>query len=127
MVEIDGTTGKLARIVVEEPLVGGYIPARDVLLSPDGTKLYIARGDLSQKSTGQADQILVIDTTSGKKISTVVTSRPFWSLALSRDGSSLYAISSITQSVMVIDTSTYQEIRLIENVGKSPARAIVSS
>jgi len=126
VLEIDGNTNKIRHQVVGQPLADGYIPSRDVLLAPDGTKLYIARGSLSQKSTGEADQVLVIDTSLGRRLKTIVTSRPFWNLALSRDGNALYAISSTTQSLIVLDTSTYQEIRVIENVGKGPARVIVA-
>jgi DNA-binding beta-propeller fold protein YncE len=126
IVEIDDSTGKIARRVVSTPLVNGYIPAREVLLSPDATKLYIAFASLSQKSSGQAEQILVIDTKSGKRLETITTSRPFWNLALSRDGNALYAISSTTQSLLVIDTSSYKEMRIIEKIGISPARAITT-
>jgi DNA-binding beta-propeller fold protein YncE len=107
------------------PLSAGYIPTRDVTLSPDGTKLYIGRGNHIKRSTGEVDQILVTDTSSGRRLKTILTSRPFWNLALSRDGNTLYAISALTRSLILIDTSSYQEVGTIENIGKGPTRAIV--
>ena len=126
VVEIDGKTNKIRRQVVAQPLSAGYIPTRDVTLSPDGTKLYIGRGNLIARSTGEVDQILVTDTSSGRRLKTIVTGRPFWNLALSRDGNTLYAISALTRSIILIDTSSYQEVGIIENMGKSPTRAIAA-
>jgi YVTN family beta-propeller protein len=93
--------------------------------SPDGAKVYIGNSHSVNAANAIAREIRVYDTTTWKKISTMKTSVPFWSIVASPDGTRLYAIVPEQHSVLVIDTATMREIRSI-NVGAMPALALVS-
>ena len=92
--------------------------------SPDGAKVYIGNSHSLNAANAIAREIRVYDTTSWKKINSMKTSLPFWSIVASPDSTRLYAIVPEQHCVLVIDAATMREIRSI-NVGAMPALALV--
>ena len=93
-------------------------------LSPDGTKVYIGNSHSLNAANAIAREIRVYDTTTWKKISSMKTSLPFWSIVASPESTRLYAIVPEQHCILVIDAATMREIRSI-NVGAMPALALV--
>lgn len=125
MQEIDSNSGRV-RVLQDKPLADTWIPAREVVRSPDGSKLYVAIGQLAEKSAGKASEILALDAARGERLGTLRTSLSFWSLAISPDGQTLYAVDPDTKSILVINTTTFQETGRLEEVGVGPFRAYVA-
>lgn len=67
------------------------------VLSPDGSRLYIADAD--------ANTVSVVDTSSREIVGTVSVSTPF-GVAVSPDGTRLYVVSPTTNTLVVVDTAT---------------------
>jgi YVTN family beta-propeller protein len=93
--------------------------------SPDGSKIYIGNHHSVNAVNANAREIRVYDTTTWKKLSSMKTSIPFWSAAVSGDGKRLYAIAPEQKTILVIDTSTMKEIRSV-SVGAMPALAVAA-
>jgi YVTN family beta-propeller protein len=93
--------------------------------SPDGTKVYIGNSHDLSAANAIAREIRVYDTTTWKKINSMKTSLPFWSIVASPDSTRLYAIVPEQHSILVIDATTMREIRTI-NVGAMPALALIA-
>lgn len=79
--------------------------AGSVAVSPDGTRVYVALND----SGVSGDRIVVLDANDGSEITSY--SGPSWStyafgIALSADGSRLYAVSEETDQLFAFDTTT---------------------
>lgn len=102
-----------------------YTPFRAWPLSPDGRKVYVGQDLVADQGPGFPEEIRVFDTTSWDIIAQATIRLPFWSLAVSPDSRYLYAVSTGSQSVLVMEASTLKEIRTIK-VGKNPAIALVA-
>ncbi len=113
---------------IDDWLADSWIRYQAPTLSPDGTMLYVGVGRLIHLRQGvqSFDRIMAFDSQTLKRVGTIKTSHPFFSLTLSKDGSRLFAISPEQASVMVIDTATQREVRTIYGIGTSPIRAIVA-
>jgi len=76
----------------------GVIKPMAVLLSPDGTKLYV--------STGRGHQVFTIDTATNTVLGSVeVGARP-WGITLSPDAKTLYSANGPSNDVSVVDLAT---------------------
>jgi DNA-binding beta-propeller fold protein YncE len=104
-------------------LIGRWIRYQIPPLSPDRTKLYVGVAPLSSQSF---DRIAVLDSQTLKLLGMIKPRYVFYNLAMSKDGSRLYAISPDQACVIVIDASTGQEICTIYGVGQTPIQAIVA-
>lgn len=120
-------TGKWSRRNISTPaLADRWVPFRTWPQSPDGTRIYFGSSSLTDQSSGDVDQIHVLETTTWEQKATVKTSMPFWSLAVSHNGKYLYAISASKQTLLIIDTTNYEEIQAIPGIGEAPALALVA-
>ena len=126
VLEVDINARKLSRMLVSDRLLERWVPSQRSVCSPDGTKLYVAMGRQARRSTGMAEEILVIDTSTGHHLAKITTSIPFLSLAISSDGRHIYAPTWKEQSLLVINTFTYQETRILKIIGTLPVRVIVA-
>jgi YVTN family beta-propeller protein len=94
--------------------------------SPDGARLYLGSASLDDHARMLgSNEIHAFDTHTWQHVATVKTKGRFWSLTLSKDGSTLYAISPERSSIYVIDAATYQNLRTIKDIGSTPALALV--
>ena len=92
-----------------------YASPLEILLSPDGTRLYV----LCQ----QSEDVRVLDAGSYKVIGTVAVGRVPRGMALSRAGDRLFVTNSWDDTVSVIDTSTL-EVVAIWPVGAEPSGVV---
>src|SRR5207245_6418205 len=91
--EIDVATRTQKRALTEVYMTDRWVPSRPAVYSHDGTRVYVAIGRLATRTTGQAEEIFVFDARTGRQITTIKTSIPFESLAISNDDRYLYAPS----------------------------------
>ncbi len=84
---------------------------KDVLLSKDGKKLFVAGG--------RANKIFILDAQTLEYQNSVPVGKRVWGLALSRDGSTLYTTDGLDHQVSVIDTDL-EMVKSIVEVGKFP-------
>ena len=117
--ELDLTAGRVNRIIPlekpAEPLAGGSHPTA-LLLTHDDSRLFVA---LTNR-----DEIVALDTATGKTLFTLSTKLPGQtyggsdpeSVALSSDGTTLFSANAISDSVAVFDvshTSTGESLKAI--------------
>jgi DNA-binding beta-propeller fold protein YncE len=130
--EIDSETRKIISSSsktssADDWLSDSWIRFQDLAISADGTKLYIGISRLVHLSQGVRyfDRVVLLDSQTLKRIETINLPRLANSVAISRDGRRLYAISPDQACITVIDTAT-RESRTIYGIGTSPIRAIVA-
>jgi YVTN family beta-propeller protein len=82
-----------------------------VLVSPDGSRLYV--------STGRGHQVVTIDTASNKVLSSLEVGRRPWGIGLSPDGKTLYSANGPSNDISVVDLATNTIIKKIP-AGSSP-------
>ena len=71
---------------------------KDIIVSRDGKRLYVAGG--------RANRVFVLDSNSLEVITSVPVGKRVWGLALSRDGGHLYTTDGADDQVSVIDTKS---------------------
>jgi DNA-binding beta-propeller fold protein YncE len=129
---IDSEARRVIRSTSKTPspddwLADGWIRYQDLAVSSDGAKLYVGISRLVHMSQGvdYFDRVVVLDSQTLKRLETINLPRLANSVAISRDGRRLYAISPDQACITVIDTAT-RESRTIYGIGTSPIRAIVA-
>ncbi len=92
-------------------------------LLPDGAKLLVGAGreDDLKRGKPSIDMIIELDSASGTVSRSLATSRPIHNFAVSNDGSKIYAVESRGNSILVIDTASLREIRILQGIGVTPA------
>jgi YVTN family beta-propeller protein len=104
------------QVLNKVPLGEDSIKPKDILVSRDGTTLYVAGG--------RANQVIVLDEkTLGTKARIPVGQR-VWGLAMSQDGSRIYTTDGASNTVSVIDTAKNQVLNTIK-VGEAPWGVII--
>ena len=94
------------------------MPSSDTL-SPDSRYWYVPI-KIPNNSQQGIEQILVFDTQLMSMANIITPVTAFWGLALSSDGSRLYASQFDLQNILVIDTETRRTIRVIP-IGAKPS------
>lgn len=89
---------------------------KDVLLSKDESKLYVAGG--------RANQIIVLKADTLELIKKVPVGKRVWGLAMSKDGERVFTTNGVSGTVSVIATENDQVIKTIE-VGKFPWGVVI--
>ena len=84
---------------------------KDILVSRDGNRLFVAGG--------RANRVFVLEAQSLEIIKAIAVGKRVWSLALSRDGKRLYSTDGVDHQVSVIDTDSNSVVTTIP-VGKFP-------
>jgi hypothetical protein len=92
--------------------------------SRDGSRVYLGYSH-SNAANAIAREIRVFDTATWRRLATIKTSVPFWSIAADTENNRLYALAPEQHTILVIDSQTMREIRSIP-VGAMPALAIVA-
>jgi hypothetical protein len=125
----DGTTGEF------DPATDGLVSAPDSNcrrwdyyplrwpVSPDGAKVFLGFGGRNPSNFVSSNEIRVFDLANGKKLNSSPTSIPFWSAAISADGTLIYAVAPEQRQILVIDAATLQEKGSF-TAGNRPAFAI---
>ncbi len=121
------------------PDVQGRVLPSPWPISPDGSRVYLgydrhpdnrfylmdSRSATQNPRTATVDEIHAYDVSTWKRSATLRTTMPFWSLVLSNDGENLYALCPDNHSILVIDTATMRQTRVIP-IGGTPTLAIVA-
>ncbi len=94
----------------------GVIKPMAVLLSADGSKLYV--------STGRGHKVFVIETATNKISGSFEVGERPWGIALSADGKTLYTANGPTNDISVVDLASQKVVRKVQ-VGRGPWGVIV--
>jgi YVTN family beta-propeller protein len=94
----------------------GIIKPMAVLLSPDGSKLYV--------STGRGHQVFTIDTATNTVLGSIEVGPRPWGIALSLDAKTLYSANGPSNDISVVDLAANKVTRKVK-VGQSPWGVIV--
>ena len=89
---------------------------KDVILSKDETKLYVAGG--------RANQVIVMDADTMEVIKGIPVGKRVWGLAMTKDGSKVFSTDGVSGTVSVIDTGKDEVMKTIE-VGKFPWGVVI--
>ena len=127
-------------------LVGIDLPARDIvatgrlrwnaswqvvwgsaLLSPDGARLYLGFDTGDDDYQVFADAIAVYATATGERLAAIELPDSVTQFALSAEGDQLYAVSPFAQSLAIFDTTTFQVLDVMSDLGGAPAAIVVPS
>jgi len=113
--EIGGEVKKInvetGRIIRTKSISDDEAKPKDILISRDGKRLFVAGG--------RASRIFVLDAHSLEIVASIPVGKRVWGLALSRDGKHLYSTDGADHQVSVINTELNSVIATIP-VGKSP-------
>jgi DNA-binding beta-propeller fold protein YncE len=119
------------------------IPPAAWPISADGSKIYLGynnsydhaydnrfyldygRPPNLRPNDAMAGEFQVFDTGTWKKIGTIKTQMPFWSAALGNDDKTLYAMAPQKHSILVIDTASLHQTRVLK-VGGAPSLALIA-
>jgi hypothetical protein len=108
-------------------LAGRWIKQQAPLLSPNGQELYFGVSSLFALQQGRQplEQVIVLDAQTLARRRSINVRQVFDSLALSKDGTKLYAVHGDTATVRVIDTASGRELSAF-NAGVTPVFAVVA-
>ncbi len=113
--EIGGEVKKLdvasGAILGKMALSDDQAKPKDIVVSRDGKRLYVAGG--------RANRVFVLDANSLDILTSVAVGKRVWGLAQSRDGNRLYTTDGVDNQVSVIDTKRNSVVAKIA-VGEAP-------
>jgi hypothetical protein len=125
------------------PDLPNRIPPAAWPMSPDGSRLYLGyksnffrgydnrfyleygRAPNIRPAEANADGFHIFDTQTWKKLGKIKTKMPFWSAAISHDGTKLYAMVPEKHSILVVDIEKKRQTGVLK-VGGAPALAVVA-
>lgn len=112
---------------VTDPVVSGYADAESIVISPDGTKAYVALGPNADSDAPQHDYLLVYRTATNtlqSQIDLGAHALPGY-IAVAADGTRVY-VPLASGSVAVVDAVSNQIIAKIPVAGR-PASVVISA
>jgi hypothetical protein len=125
------------------PLLPNRVPPAAWPTSPDGSRLYLGYNNRYERSydnrfyldygrppnlrpnNATAAEFRVLDTRTWRKVGTIKTKMPFWTAVSANDGKMLYALAPQKHCILVIDTVTKRQTRILK-VSGTPALALVA-
>jgi YVTN family beta-propeller protein len=96
---------KKHRVTGEISFPGKDVKPMSVLLSPDGTRLYV--------STGRGKLVFVVDTATDKILTSFEVGQRPWGIGVSPDGKLLYSANGPSNDVSVVDLATGTVIKKV--------------
>jgi DNA-binding beta-propeller fold protein YncE len=104
-----------------------FVLPGSAVLSPSGTDTYVGFKAYDQRTEpgGFRNSISVLRSADGVQTTSMDTTLPFASLAISGDGLVLYTANTAARSITVIDAISMQELKTIPDIGKVPALILV--
>jgi DNA-binding beta-propeller fold protein YncE len=103
-----------------------WIPGSGVT-SPHSGVFYVGFAPYEQRTQpgGLLNWIEVMRMADWSEITSIRTTLPFWSIAISSDGKMLYAVNTDAQSITEMDTSVLKELKTIPRMGEEPSLVLV--
>lgn len=98
-----------------------------VVPSPDGARLYVRflTGDWQVEGLNAADEIRAFDTATWSYLGIFTPDTPTWNMALSADGRQLYTVNPWERTLLIFDTTTFEEIGAMRDLSETPALILV--
>jgi DNA-binding beta-propeller fold protein YncE len=87
-----------------------------------GGKIFIGAGG----ENGMASDIYVFDSSSGEYVGSIHSDQLFFNLTATSDGARIYAPSITSHSIVVFDTKTMRQLKIIPNIGSTPGRVRIA-
>lgn len=119
LLSLDVASRNVTRVVRDSPLRKSRIWRAHRSLSPDGRYWYLPRTKEPHRGSGTED-IAVFDMESFMPVRVIAPSRHFWGLTLSHDGRCLLAAIPRERAILLIDTASGEELRMI-HLGAEPS------
>ncbi len=118
--EISGEVKKIDminhQVIAVKKIANEKAKPKDVLLSKDETKLYVAGG--------RANQVLVLHADDLALIKGIPVGQRVWGLAMSKDGKRIVSTNGVSGDVSVINTETDEVVKTIK-VGEFPWGVVI--
>jgi YVTN family beta-propeller protein len=96
----------------------GVIKPMGLLLSPDGSKLYV--------STGRGQSVFVVDTATNKPTGSFEVGQRPWGMAFSPDSKTLFTANGPSNDISVVDLATQKVTKKIKCTGSPWGIAVVA-
>ena len=113
--EISGEIKKIdvasTKVVGHMPLADDQAKPKDIVVSVDGKRIYVAGG--------RANRVFVLDADTLEIIKSIPVGKRVWGLAMTRDGTRVYSTDGASHQVSVIDTGKNEVVATIP-VGQFP-------
>jgi hypothetical protein len=126
--KINISDGKTINVSSDDWMAGRGIPLQRPTTSPDGAKLFVGIGRLTDfsQSNWSFDEVAVLDPATLSRTATIKTSILCYSMAVSKDGRFLYGVDPTSASLVIVDIGNAREIRTISGIGVTPILATVA-
>lgn len=111
--KIDMTTHEITEVV---KLEDANAKPKDVRLTPDEKKLYVAGG--------RSNSVYVLDPVSMKVLKNIPVGKRVWGLAISSNGKRVFSTDGVDNQVSVIDTEKDEVIKVVK-VGEAPWGVVI--
>jgi len=125
LLTIDMKTGKIMETKPLKHTTGWELVGDSIVLSPDGTRLYLGFDSGRDEISIYTDMISIYDTNNWELLKTISLPNSINFFSLSAMGDQLYVISLTGRRLTIYDTDTYQEIAVIKDLGGSPSTILV--
>jgi DNA-binding beta-propeller fold protein YncE len=114
-----GNVQSLGKLLASGKLTGMH----DILMSKSGSEAYFAAGE-EERGFEWYDQVVKLDASDLTVKATESTGVPFFSLALSANGGTLYTLNPERATLTVIDSASLRELRRMTHIGQTPIFAV---
>lgn len=118
---VKATTGARA-INVQHTPDSLFVRPGQTLVSQDGSRLFVG---VAHKMGGSLpEMLLVLDAGTLQSVRTITPPKPILDLAISADGRYLYASTGPRKTLLILDSTTGEVIRELDNVGTLPSQIV---
>jgi hypothetical protein len=115
-----------AAMAIEPPnpldwIAGRVLVGRDAAVSADGSRMFLNAPGRAGRS-----EFVILNPATFEKVGAIPYARSLDSFTLSEDARSLYAIDHANAQLVVFDTASGIQARIVKNVGPGPAFAVLA-
>ena len=117
---IDGVLADRAETVQIELDQKEFVAFNHVALSPDGNRLYVGIGDARHTTLREANEIVVLDTSTWQEVARGKVGHAVRSMAISSDGTRIGVVDIQTRKALILDALTLRTLSVVNKVGRTP-------
>lgn len=96
------------------------------LMTENRSEVYFSTGTVHRSYPDGQDTIVGVDQMTLSLQRSLRTTHPFFSMELSRDGNTLYAIDPEQAAITVVDVASFREVTRLAPIGRTPSFAIAA-